>query len=176
MSAIRPAIYVTNLAAVCATRRRGGRSGPAVGTGPVLGIMRRPPAWARRSVDGHVPALMPTADLLTAARLGRLGFEQYCANLRRQWSGNLLAPGLLDRANLLTADGGELLGEPRDWDGDRWLPRGAVPPNSTLVCTCAVGEPCHRQLAADLLAQAGWWVVLDGQGIEHRQTQRAAKG
>ena len=37
-----------------------------------------------------------------------------------------------------------------------------VQDGSTLCCACAVGRPCHRQLAAELLREAGWGVVLDG--------------
>jgi len=168
MKGIRPAIYLTNLATVSACRRRGGRSGPAVGTGPVIGILRRPPAWATSMLEGHVRALMPTKRELFDAKVGRLSWDEYRARLVSRAGHCNISPGGLTIAH----SGADP--KARDawaWDDDYWRPSGPVPPNATLVCTCAVGELCHRQIAADLLAEAGWFVVLDGQGISYTPSE-----
>lgn len=163
---VRPAIYLTNLATVSACRRGGGHTGPAVGGGPVIGILRRPPAWSERMLAGHIRALMPSKRELFQAKAGILGWEAYRARLRERWQRSDLRPGYLRIAQYGRDPN---TGESWRWDGDDWWPSVPVPSQSTLVCSCAVGEHCHRQLAAEMLAEAGWYVVLDGQAVLHTE-------
>lgn len=168
----RPSIYVTNLATVSATRQRGGVSGPAVGTGPVLGILRSPPLWSKAMLAGHVRALMPTRAMLWAAKSGETPWPVYEAQLRALWAEARLAPGELTIAHVSRPPAGQ---RAWPWDGDCWWPGGPVPAGATLVCTCATGQPCHRQVAAELLAAAGWFVVLDGQSVERVDAPEVAE-
>lgn len=160
-----PSIYLTNLGTVGAVRRGDAkpRSAASVGPGPVLSIMRYPPVWGASTLRGQVLRLTPTDALLKAAKAGLKGepggipFSEYGDCLRALWK-LPLGPGDLAMAEPVA---GRDDGCAR-WDGWWWRPTGTVPDGATLVCSCGVGKPCHRQIAAPLLSAAGWTVFLDG--------------
>ena len=117
--------------------------------GPVrkLSIMALPRAWERG--EGSVPLLTPDAADVVDARHGRLDPAAYRVRFYRLVAFRVRKKGLgLAPGTLLTASGEPVV------DGD------------TLLCACgaekARGRRCHRVLAADLLAVAGWSVDLDG--------------
>lgn len=136
---MRPRLYLTNYASLPSTDPRPAR---------VLTIMARPREFERG--DGRVSVLAPPqADLfqLQAERMTWREFsERYAAGLR----GVDLRPGAL------AVDGATSGG---------WY----VAEGDALCCFCAVGKPCHRQLAAPLLHAAGWDVRLDGAEWPPRQ-------
>lgn len=160
-----PDLYLTNLGTVAAVRRGSAkpRSVASVGPGPVLSIMRYPPEWSGSTLGGQVLRLTPASALLKAAKAGLKGepggisFSEYGDRLRALWT-LPLGPGELVTAEPMPGDG---YGCAR-WDGWWWRPTGTVPEGATLVCSCGVGKPCHRQIAAPLLSAAGWTVFLDG--------------
>jgi hypothetical protein len=88
----------------------------------------------------------------------------YEAELYKIWTPRLsaLAPGVLgygSQSDVATP-------ETSAWDGSFWMRGGLVVDGATLICACSRGAAtagrCHRVIAADLLRQAGWDVVLDG--------------
>ncbi len=115
------------------------------GPGRLWTIMARPRHFERGR--GTVRAFVPLPADLDAVRAGRLSHDEYrdrCAAHFRRFD---VAPGALWAEDASTA--AELV-----VDGD------------TLCCACsreaaARGE-CHRVVAARLLSEAGWNVILDG--------------
>lgn len=135
----KPTIYLTNFAS---------RKPPHRGSGRVYSIMAKPRPW--ECGDGRLWRLTPVADDLAAFRSGAINIAEYRRRCLRAFRGDNereLAPGILSVDPRDSAD-------PAVADGD------------TLCCACsreaaARGE-CHRVWAAELLAQAGWRVILDG--------------
>lgn len=129
----RPTLYLTNWS----SRR-------LHGPGRRWTIMRKPRAWEHG--DGRVPALVPRREDLEAAQRGDLDPAAYAAACREVFGAFPLEPGRLEAVG---ADGPVPVA-----DGD------------TLCCACsreaAARGACHRVVAAALLADAGWRVVLDG--------------
>ena len=136
-----PTLYLSNWASL----RTVGHFGP----GPRLTIMARPRAWERG--EGVVLSLLPARNDLDAVRAGDIGWEEYRRRYLARVPRARLAPGLLEH-----------------YDGER--PAEVVVSDSTLCCSCAVGRPCHRQIAAELLREAGWGVVLDGAPFAERRS------
>jgi hypothetical protein len=144
MTTARPTVYLTNFAS---------RSAPHRGPGRVWSIMAKPRRWEHG--EGSVWRLTPRPTDLDAVRSGAMHIDEY----RRRFKIDVLArppedltPGHLDA--LVIASGVRIL----VGDGD------------TLCCTCsreaaARGE-CHRVWASELLAKAGWRVILDGVEVE----------
>ncbi|HYD02593.1 MAG TPA: hypothetical protein VEB22_15305 [Phycisphaerales bacterium] len=132
----RPTLHLTNWA----SRR-------LHGPGRKLTIMRRPRAWEHG--DGRVAALIPGLRDLADVQDGTLDLDGYIARCRVHFSTFPLPPGQL----WTTAGGGTPVA-----DGD------------TLCCACsranAAQGACHRVVAAELLAAAGWRVLLDGMEVE----------
>lgn len=169
-------IYLTSAAALAAVR--GGRAKgdnviASVGPGPAYSIMRRPPEWVTRSshardgsplVAGQVLSLTPPTRLLDAALAGRRGtggisWGMYAALLRTSvWRRERLGPGVLSWGMEWPAGAGSYA-----WDGAYWRLAGEVVDGATLVCTCGIGDRCHRRVAAELLHGLGWLVTLDGE-------------
>lgn len=164
-------IYLTNLARASAVKvGRSTRFAGEVGPGPVLGILRWPPGWTKGLLQGEVVSLMPTEAELTAVRAGDLPFPDYLQALRSRW-GRAASRGVYRPAatpdvaaglswSTRTPDG------PVRWDGVLWTREGHVPDGSTLCCACEIAAECHRSVAAEVLAAAGWDVVLDGVRVE----------
>lgn len=99
--------------------------------------MARPRFWEHG--DGACAALLPPPAMLDTFR-GSGDFAGYREALLRAWDGRPLAPGVLcSSTGVLVSDG------------------------DSLLCACAKGKPCHRQIAAALLVAAGWRVLLDGE-------------
>lgn len=162
-----PKLYLTNLATV--SRAKPGD--PRVGEGPVLGILRCPPRWSKSMLSGHVRALMPTRSELFRAKAGSLSFDDYREALEARWASHDIRPERLTIAQRGKAPHGR---RSWLWDDDWWFPDGKVQPGSTLVCVCATGSPCHRQVAAEMLAAAGWCAVLDGEQIIRADARAAS--
>lgn len=169
-----PTIYLTTAGAVTAVRQ--GKARPetkaAVGPGPVFSIMRVPrPAYGEAG-EGRVLSLTPTMQLLQDVRDARqtaggpeeeaAAWARYETGLLALWRPALLPPGRLTYCRPAT----RLEGNARRWDGNVWTPVGPVPEGATLICSCGVEAAragrCHRVVAARLLAEYGWRVVLDG--------------
>lgn len=139
---MKPTIHVTNWS-----------SRQLHGSGRKLTIMRVPRAWEHGV--GRVPALIPRRPDLLAVRAGEITHEEYARRCREHF-GRTPAD--------LTPGGTGAFGYP-----GLWTTAGggsAVADGDTLLCACsreaaARGE-CHRVVAAQLLAAAGWRVVLDG--------------
>jgi hypothetical protein len=173
---MKPTIYLTNLARASAVRvGRSARFAGEVGPGPVLGIMRWPPAWARVSglTAGHVVSLMPTVAELTAAKSGAVAFEDYRRQLLARW-GKAARAGVYQPAGtgqglrwavVASAPDAEAVPPAAHWDGSWWAPAGHVPDGATLCCACDEARGCHRSVAAEVLSAAGWAVVLDGEEV-----------
>lgn len=179
-------IYLTNLARASAVKvGRSTRFAGEVGPGPVLGILRWPPGWTKGLLQGEVVSLMPTEAELTAVRAGGLLFPDYLQALRSRWGRAAsrgvyrpaatpdVAPATRDVAHPVglswstrTRDGLVLAEQPVRWDGVLWARGGHVPDGSTLCCACELAAECHRSVAAEVLAAAGWEVVLDGVRVE----------
>lgn len=167
-----PTIYLTTAGAVTAVRR--GKAKPetaaSVGPGPVYSIMRHPRPEYGEAGAGRVLAFTPPAELLAEAmeRRKRDGdasaWAWYEPIIVARWAAHaeLHAPGVLQFYTQV-APYNEL---GRRWDGDRWYVRGPVEGGSTLICACGREQAargfCHRVTAARMLADAGWFVVLDG--------------
>lgn len=149
----KPTIYVTNWS-----------SRKLHGPGRKWTIMRKPRAWEWG--DGRVEALTPDAEDLDAARSGAIGWSEY-------------ERGFLESVRVYLAAceetwGHTHLGPDRNAEcetGLHALPSGGkagiftVRDGDTLLCACAKGKPCHRQIAARLLADSNWRVILDGQEV-----------
>lgn len=177
MNQARPLLYLTTAGAVTAVRT--GKARPetraAVGDGPVYSIMRVPRPAYGEAAEGRVISLCPTRALLEQVRAARqaatspeeeaAAWATYEAELLKLWRPALLPPGRLTFARPVQ----HLEGDARRWDGENWRPLGPVPAGATLICSCGVADAragrCHRVVAARLLAQYGWRVVLDGQEI-----------
>lgn len=145
-NARRPTVYLTNAAS---------RRPPHRGPGRVLTIMARPRPQYGEAGEGKVPMLIPDWPLVRDAKAGRLSMEDYRAHYT-MWLDSVspqLGPGELTAA---LTEGGSRPVE----DGD------------TLVCACsraaAAEGRCHRVWAAEVLAEIGWRVVLDGRPLEDR--------
>lgn len=163
-------IYLTSLARASAVRvGNSARFAPEVGPGPVLGILRRPPAWAAALITGHVLGLMPKRAELDAVQGGSLPFAGYCDMLRRRWAApmasGLYAPGALRVAVASDQHTAQHHPEGAFWDGQWWEGRDPVADGSTLCCACKDAPVCHRSVAAEVLAAAGWDVILDGKPV-----------
>lgn len=133
----RPALHLTNWS----SRR-------LHGPGRKWTIMRNPRQWERGA--GRVLALTPPANDLADVRSGAMAPETYAAKCEARFRAQDLRPGQIWAEDASTA--AELVA-----DGD------------TLCCACsreaaARGE-CHRVVAARLLVEAGWRVVLDGEEV-----------
>ncbi|MDP3908877.1 MAG: hypothetical protein Q8Q14_00660 [Gemmatimonadales bacterium] len=161
-----PTVYLTNAATVRAAARGSERSKRCVGPGEVWCIMVRPRHHYGEGGDGLVPALVPRVEDLDAIRLGVIDFGEY----RRRYVVGVVAdlsPGALMA---------QLWADPRDL--------GPVQDGATLICACSQTEAaagrCHRVFAADLLATAGWRVVLDGtrwdEAVSAERRRRAREG
>jgi hypothetical protein len=103
--------------------------------------MARPRRWEHG--DAKVPACTPLRADFDALQAGRLAMPEYFARCRRHMRRAMLRPG-------------ELHG---------WTSMGkilVVLDGDTLCCACARDAPCHRQVVAGELLEAGWRVVLDG--------------
>lgn len=172
-------IYLTNSATVAAVARgrASAESRACVGPGPVYSIMRYPRAELGEDGDGRVLSLVPPAALaapaIEAKRRSDAGeadaadaWRDYEAALLEVWSEHAgkLAPEVLAWGRP----------DPRGvpWDGEHWARGGAVEDGATLICACsrkaAADRRCHRVIAAELLAGAGWDVVLDGRPLSSR--------
>lgn len=121
------------------------------GAGRKWTIMARPRHWEHG--EGNVIALVPTTELMNAARHGGVSFEDY----RRLYTGQVKQAMSALRPGKLLAFDATLVGHYLR-DGD------------TLCCACsraaaAKGE-CHRVWAAEALVNAGWRVILDGKELE----------
>jgi hypothetical protein len=133
MQSDRPTVYLSNWS----SHRTPGAHGP----GRKWTIMALPRLWERGA--GVVHSFVPPIDLLRAVKTGDMPFPEYARRLRLLWAGapHVVAPGRL------------------------WAQRGVdcvtIEDGDTLCCACAVGQPCHRQVAAEVLDLAGWRVVLD---------------
>ena len=134
-----PTIYITNWS-----------SRKMHGPGRLLTIMALPRAWEHG--DGVVPHLTHYPDDFDALQDGDLSGqdyrERYLQHLTEHRHG--LVPGGLFAWS-------QSSGRTDVVDGD------------TLLCACSRHQArqgwCHRVWAANALAQHGWEVVLDGQGI-----------
>ncbi len=166
-------VYLTSLARASAVRiGKSTRFAPEVGPGPVLGILRRPPTWAASLISGHVLGLMPKHKELDAVQGGELTFDGYCSVLRRRWArslaSGLYAPGALRVAVTSTQHLAQHHPDGAFWDGQWWEGRDPVVDGSTLCCACKDAPACHRSVAAEVLASAGWEVILDGEPVAFR--------
>ncbi len=165
-------IYLTNSATVDALawqgkRRVGAQTRASVGPEGTYNIMRWP-GRMRPVAEGRVLAFMPTSEELRRAKAGMraddtAAWTEYEAALRRRWGlmrvrAEQHGPGLLT-VYRSTPNGGR-------WDDQWWTAVGTVEDGATLVCACsrasAAAGRCHRVLAAEFLAAAGWEVILDG--------------
>lgn len=181
-------IYLTNAACVAAVSQFKASEATAatVGPGLALSIMRFPRDF--EIGQGRVLALVPPRalaipairakrehddDTYTGRRLspppGAAAWDAWKAYedaLRARWSTpdhmSRLQPGVLSYViEALPGDPGAAR-----WDGDWWRRGQLVSDGDTLFCACsraaAEAGRCHRVIAADLLAQAGWEVVFNG--------------
>lgn len=133
----KPTIHVTNWS-----------SRKLHGPGRKFTIMANPRHWERG--EGFVGALAPLPGWLEAIQGGRISLKRYRYLCVDKFEQEPIVPGDL----MVMTDTDRVPVE----DGD------------TLCCACskaaaARGE-CHRVWAAELLANAGWRVILDGQEIE----------
>ena len=172
-----PTIYLTTAGAVTAVRT--GKARPetraAVGPGPVYTIMRNPRPSYGEAGTGRVLSLTPRKELLAEAQDAlkaagdhereQVAWNRYEAGLIALWRPALLPPSRLTWCR--GARPGEA-GAAR-WDGEMWMAQGEVQDDATLICACGMEKAkkgrCHRVVAARLLAQYGWRVVLDGEEI-----------
>ena len=145
-------IYLTNLARASAVRvGRSTRFAGEVGPGPVLGILRHPPAWARGLLAGHVVSLMPPATLLNKVRAGGIEFGVYREQLLVRWGAfGQYEPGRLTQGVRVGANDPEA----RGWNGAWWRSAGLVPDGATLCCVCERADACHRSVTAEILVSA----------------------
>lgn len=128
------------------------------GPGRLLTIMREPRAWEHG--EGRVPALIPSRPDLHAVRAGEITHEEYARRCEANFRRGGLRPG------------SDATFDERIAAGTLWTVAGggtAVRDGDTLCCACsreaaARGE-CHRVVAARLLVEAGWRVVLDGEEV-----------
>lgn len=139
MSSARPRIYLMNYSSIPAMDPRPSR---------VLTIMARPRDFERG--DGRVSVLAPPQSDLFQVQSGQMSWPEFSERYTSDLHGLDLSPGHL------AVDGATKGG---------WL----VAEGDALCCFCAVGKPCHRQLAAPLLHAAGWDVRLDGAEWPPRQ-------
>jgi hypothetical protein len=184
VTALRPVVYLTSVAAVVAAKSGRARPDVAACVGPGLphGIMRWPhrarmPPWA---FDRRALALTPPANYL--ANFKRFGdFEGYALALRDLW---LSDAWMRDVGTCRPGGGLELYATDewprgRQWDGETVRHVGAVGDGDTLCCACSVETGrawrCHRVVAADLLRLSGWRVVLDGVDLDAPATAGAAQ-
>jgi hypothetical protein len=177
-----PTVYLTSSAAVTAVRRGTARAPTAAcvgSSGRAYSIMRKPRAAYGELLDGRVLAFTPPLRLFEAVQEARhapqgstdmdAAWQTYEAGLRYAWASEWhrarVRPGELGFGRLA---GAREVHDPNRvaWDGEWWVPVGLVQDGDTLCCGCgaetARAGRCHRVIAAELLAEAGWWVVLDG--------------
>lgn len=133
----------------------------------------------RRVAEGKAPSRCHAPRCAQRLRLGDgacvcgaagITFAEYHDRLLKLWPrGARMAPGVLgwgmeltdEQAGRLRADGAPGL---VSWDGSSWHgPLGLVEDGDTLVCTCGLGELCHRMVAAMPLSEAGWNIVYEGE-------------
>ena len=160
-------IFLTNAATVAAVANGNASAASlaCVGPGRDYSIMRWPRDVPDEHGHGRVLSLTPPQALLAAARSDhRLSaMADYEAGLQRAWNPERLAPGVLSYG--LRAHS-KYDPDAKRWDGELWVRLGEVEDGATLFCACsraaAAARSCHRVLAAELLARAGWRVVLDG--------------
>lgn len=143
-TASRPVLHLTNFA----SRK--------LHEGAVYSIMARPRQWEHGA--GKVKALTPAKEELDAVHSGDLSIEDYMLTLLRRWrkEAAALVPGVL-----------ELQDDTRPWcPTSGVIFHSPVEAGNTLCCGCArsaaAAGKCHRVIAARVLFEAGWSVVLDG--------------
>ena len=141
----KPTIHLTNAAS---------RRPPHRGPGRVWTIMAAPRARYGESGEGVVRALVPYLGDLRAAQAGEISAQEY----RRRFVDGVV--GRVGTTNLMPGLMVAWLRDPNE------IAPAFVADGDTLICACsrdaaARGE-CHRVWAAELLAEAGWRVVLDG--------------
>lgn len=128
------------------------------GPGRRFSIMRNPRAWEWG--EGRVLLFLPLASDLADVREERISFREYAARCLLQFSQH---PEQLPPGELLASDRGVLT---------------AVRHGDTLLCSCSGAQAargrCHRVIAAELLAGAGWRVILDGEEMS-AESLRAAR-
>ena len=133
-----PTLYITNWS-----------SRSLRGPGRSWSIMAAPRTWEHG--DGTVAALVPHRPDLLLVKAGKISMAEY----RKRYLARLGAIGWLP------LEPGQLCGRMDTHTGD------LVRDGDTLLCACsreaASKCECHRVWAAELLIQAGWRVVLDGQ-------------
>lgn len=133
----RPLIYVTNWS-----------STKLHGPGMTWTIMAKPRHWERG--DGVVWELVPSTEDLELVRIGALHENQYWWRYMANISKEDIVPSKLQASAYAK------------------IPYPvAVAGGDTLCCSCsreqAARRKCHRVWAAELLIEAGWAVVLDGE-------------
>lgn len=181
-------IYLTNFAALAAmdNLKASEQTLATIGPGRRLSIQRYPRDY--EIGQGRVlPLVPPRSYVIPAIRAkkkhdtytGRsldtppqfgdqaaLAWQRYEEALRGLWERPehmaRLAPGVLSYA--LEAWPNEEGARP--WDGEWWRRGRLVEDGDTLYCSCSKADAeagrCHRVIAADLLHQAGWEVILGG--------------
>lgn len=136
--------------------------------GKRLAAMALPVGWVIPITDGRPEHAFAVGDELVdmrralAARAlpllsqGSDAVARYRAALEERWGGALWAhefdPGHWGWAPH------PLFGDPPRTDPSPF----AVPPESWIVCTCAIGAGCHLEWLAPFLVRAGWDVHLYG--------------
>lgn len=186
----RPSIYLTNSATVAAVVRGQASEASLACVGPpglmwagkpesmVYSIMRFPRADKGEAGFGRVLGLTPPSRLAKPAIAAKKdtdageaaaaqAWRDYEEALRAVWARHTrrLVPGRLSWAE----ESPRGRADARTWDGSMWVKGGQVPDGATLICACsrqaAADRRCHRVIAAELLAAAGWRVLLDGREV-----------
>ena len=116
-------------------------------------IMAMPRSWEYG--DGSCSILVPSKDALLALQAQRLTMGEYEAIFRALRDPVLMSPGVLYAT--VPGTGDELVENVLVQDGD------------TLCCACSLHEAkrsrCHRVWSAEMLVEAGWSIVLDGERL-----------
>lgn len=148
---MKPTLYVTNWS-----------SKKLYGPGRRWTIMARPRQWEHG--QGFVPLLVPITRDIRRVRRDPAEMMAYRADYLRVLATYDLSPGAL---RVVPEPG---LGVEVDERG-----MALVQDGDTLCCGCsreaAANSECHRVWAAEMLIQAGWRVVLDGQEADLHSLQ-----
>lgn len=130
------------------------------GPGRKLGIMVHPRLWEHG--DGSVPMFKPTPEALADAKRGGKVSGDTVEAYRKRFSATVAARMATGTRGTLAAP---LVRACHDEDA-RHGGAATVQDGDTLLCACSLAAAasglCHRVWVANMLAWAGWRVVLDG--------------
>lgn len=167
-----PTVYLTCLASISS------QTPGAAGPGRVLGIMRHPGAAAREASKRRtVLALTPRERFALMAKREAWSLARYALELLPAWGcADLSRPAIVEEVD----EGLRGVFGARPWDGGWWaladhmhdVQGPHLADGDTAFGVEPPGHPCHRRVAAPLLARSGWDVVLDGERLPARRGAR----